>query len=856
MKPKFIRIAAAFLFLAFASSLVRAGEQAAPKFTRKPTAAKDGEKVKIEFEVDRETDVAVAIEDSAGKVIRHLAAGVLGDKAPKPLKAGSLAQSIEWDGRADGDKPAGDGPFKVRVSIGMQPLYDAKMFNEPQRFLGMNGLAAGGPNDELYTRGGGKDGGMGPRMDLRVYDREGKYARTIAPFPAGLGHERVKALGAFKVGENGYVPRVHAMRSYAFYPVSIKGPRTTQMAVSKEGHVFFMSGGTSNPHVCVLDKEGGVPEGWSFAGKGISTYDAKKGKDKNDPNLGPSGFLALSSDESKVYISGMNVIRSKKGAPSIPAVFRTDAKERGKAEVFCGSLTMEGGGDGELKDPQGVAADGKGHLLVADRGNGRVCVFSEKDGKFVTSFPVPAADKVQVDRKTGAVYVLTYTNKESLLLKFSNWKEHKELARMSLGGGGSGMAPFLAVSGGEQPVVWAGSNSYRRWTLQRIPDLGDKFGESKDISKGPGYLLEDVFVDRARNEVYVNLTPSYWRFKDGTEEAEEVKSPRGSGVGLTLRVGPKGNIYSHGYPKNFMRWDHSGKPLPFKKTGKNMIEIPTQMTFQLRGLHIDQLRDEIFLIHPNTQRKTPACFGSVVRVYDLEGNLKREAIHSVNFQSTVGPAVDAAGNIYIGEPSRPDSHELPPFFKGRLPDIKVEGKDRFLVLGETFPYSWGYGSVMKFSPKGGSVPWGKAKSHKLYKPFKEQVPGATNPTMYSQSSSARIKVAKSQGALWAHGGFFPLTSRIGCNCLASYFDVDYYGRSFYPDAGQSRVGILDTNGNQICHFGAYGNRDAVGEGEYIPLAMGLAVAATDKFIYVCDVANQCLIRVKLTYVAEEICAVQ
>ena len=246
----------------------------------------------------------------------------------------------------------------------------------------------------------------------------------------------------------------------------------------------------------------------------------------------------------------------------------------------------------------------------------------------------------------------------------------------------------------------------------------------------------------------------------------------------------------------------------------------------------------------------------MVRVYDLEGNLKREAIRSVNFQATVGPAVDAAGNIYIGEPSRPNTHELPRFFKGKVPDIKKVGDSHFLVPPGAFPYSWAYGSVMKFSPKGGAVPWGKVKSHKEYKPWKESVPEATNPVMYSQSSSIRIKVVKPQGVLWAHGEFFPLTSRVGCNCLASYFDVDYYGRSFYPDAGQSRVGVLDTNGNVICRFGSYGNRDAEGQGEYIPLAMGLAVAASDKYIYVADLVNHHLVRVKMTYAAEEACAVK
>ncbi|KPJ69242.1 MAG: hypothetical protein AMS14_11675 [Planctomycetes bacterium DG_20] len=67
-----------------------------PAFTKKPAAVKEGDRVKIEFAVDRETDVAVYVEDAQGKVIRHLVSGRLGKNPPARLKPGSLAQSLEW----------------------------------------------------------------------------------------------------------------------------------------------------------------------------------------------------------------------------------------------------------------------------------------------------------------------------------------------------------------------------------------------------------------------------------------------------------------------------------------------------------------------------------------------------------------------------------------------------------------------------------------------------------------------------------------------------------------------------------------------------------------------------------------
>ena len=53
-----------------------------PAFTVKPTAVKAGDRVRIEFAVNRETDVAVSMEDAGGKVVRHLVAGVLGKNPP------------------------------------------------------------------------------------------------------------------------------------------------------------------------------------------------------------------------------------------------------------------------------------------------------------------------------------------------------------------------------------------------------------------------------------------------------------------------------------------------------------------------------------------------------------------------------------------------------------------------------------------------------------------------------------------------------------------------------------------------------------------------------------------------------
>jgi len=142
-------IAALPLFLAGSLTAAAGESAAAPGFTAKPVASKAGDRVKIDFAVSRETDVAVFIEDAKGQVVRHLAAGVLGAKAPAPFKPG-LAQSLEWDGKADWGKPTPAGPFKVRVALGLGARYDKVLASDPQNIGGPRALAAG-PDGTLYV---------------------------------------------------------------------------------------------------------------------------------------------------------------------------------------------------------------------------------------------------------------------------------------------------------------------------------------------------------------------------------------------------------------------------------------------------------------------------------------------------------------------------------------------------------------------------------------------------------------------------------------------------------------------------------------------------------------------------------
>jgi DNA-binding beta-propeller fold protein YncE len=98
-------------------------------------------------------------------------------------------------------------------------------------------------------------------------------------------------------------------------------------------------------------------------------------------------------------------------------------------------------------------------------------------------------------------------------------------------------------------------------------------------------------------------------------------------------------------------------------------------------------------------------------------------------------------------------------------------------------------------------------------------------------------------------------------CEGAGFDVDPYGRVFYPNCGQFRVEVVDTNNNFITTFGKYGNEDSGGphakvKKPDIPLAWPCYVAVSDTHAYVADTINRRIVRVKLSYEAEAFCEVR
>jgi NHL repeat-containing protein len=846
-----------------------AGEAPVAAFTQAPSAKRIGDKTVISFAVSIETDVAVYVLDAKGQVVRHLVAGMLGKNAPEPLKPNSLKQNIIWDGKDDNGQPV-VGAVKVRVAIGMKPSFESFMLHNPDGSPAISNVAAG-PKGNIYCfykdpTANGNQGGL----KIAIRDRDGRHVRQIMPFPADIPYERVKAAECFRDKDGRLVPQLRNWHTLNFYPdTQIARRRSTSTmslpVVDSKGRLYWILGN----RLVALDPDGGIPYD-SFLGEPVTA--GIKGAGMALPSL------AVGKDDKYLYLSGLGSGRKRQGKIYVyqgyPAVLRIDVATR-KATVFAGAGAQHAV---PLQRPRGVDVAG-GLLYVADAGAGRVAVFKEKDGSFVGEVKVKAPHTVDVDPKTGAIYTCVYTGAQTAdLVKLSGYKNGKVLYRIALPK--TGLSPNAGthrIAGdftGRRPRLWLPALSYARgdarW-LSAYEDDGKKFVKAK-LKRRPGAWANgprDLLVDRHRDELYIKAGGENWyRFNEKTGvRAGSIKfrpstgGPYMSCHGANLGVDSKGNLITHSWGKGrgLMRWTRDGKKLNWDGQKVNNTPWGGMMTFQLNYMTL--FRDQIYVIKPQAPYR--------LQVLDMGLNEKRTVLWNLTRGSI--PRLDAKGNIYLATRIKPPDRDVPEFFDGKLGKVP----DYFRNIGEgRYWYCYMYGSIVKFKPEGGAFVWSKQKPAAL-----KGIPEAIleKPAKkFRDFVSGRFphRTGQVHGAEWVRFGFCPYSETYPagtpvCMCEGAGFDVDPFGRVFYPNLGRFRVEVVDTNNNPITTFGHYGNRDSgstrlndKGEEEVIvktpeiPLAWPTYVAVSDTHAYVNDTIGMRVVKVKLGYAAEQTCEVK
>jgi hypothetical protein len=725
---------------------------------------------------------------------------------------------------------------------------------------------------------------------IKLYDRDGKHRKVLAPFPADVARDRVKALGVFQTATGELVPHIHNWETLSFYPdtVGVRGrdvPEYSSPAVDSKGRVYWLVKG---PALAAIDADGGIPFE-TFLGPRLLP-EIKDLRLAGELYLYNSDLpsLAVSTDDRSVYFAGLftGPADLKKARP-LPCVFRVDAARRGPAEVFLGKLDQPGKERGLLTAPRGLAV-ARGLVYVADPPANRVAAFKEADGSYVGEVAVTNPQSIGVDPAGGAVYVCAYTGTQTAdLIKFSPLTlpsppggegkgegGGKELYRLKLPR--TGQSPTagehrIAVGASTRPVrVWLPSLYGQAARLRCYDDDGEKFIDRGDArpqdpwAEGP----RDLTVDRVRGEVYVKANgDKIYRLDDRTGKLTGVidvsKLVPGILLAAQLVPGQDGNLYVFTWNQGLGRLDRDGKPRNWDGLDTYRLPIDGMMNFQMRYLALKPYAptDEVYLIaNADYLTKNPKDVGKFLTLNAIgqDGKTRRTVI----WQCLNGalPRLDARGNVYLADLVKPTDRSYPEFFDGKLPPPPKQ-----TTGGDLFWYSYMYGSILKFPP-GGGVIWHQKELPKsaVGTPPAELLAKPKVPFKRHFSSSPHL-TGEVQGALWTRFGYSPYSAHMSgntahCMCEGSGFDVDAFGRVFFPNLGQFRIEVIDTNNNPITTFGRYGNEDgggrpARGKSAAIPLAWPTCVAVSDRWAYVADTVNRRVVRVKLAYAAEATCAV-
>lgn len=390
------------------------------EFTKKPEIKEESNQTIISFTVKDFCDVTVVIEDSEGKIIRHLGSGVLGSKAPMPFKKDSLEQIIIWDNKNDQGKYPLDGvSLKVRVSLGLQASYEKDLYHSPHVNFASPIMSAAPEGMYVYE-------GLG-EIHIRLFDHDGNYSKTIYPFPAsqlkkviGLnwvkgpdGRERPEKEGGY-----GKSLLTASIAPQNFSDGDIAGGADLTCIAVKGNRVALVSQNLNR--LSTDGSSGGLPLlGPKLGGVTISTNSGPQ-------YIGPSS-IAFSPDGKTVYMTGYMWQNHAFYGNSLPVVYKMNYETNDEVKVFAG-VKMEDKLDvkdrnalnknlEELRKVEGLGAtlslptsldtDENGNVYVTDFMSDRVLVF-ESTGKLLKSINVKKPAKILVHQKTKEIFVFSW----------------------------------------------------------------------------------------------------------------------------------------------------------------------------------------------------------------------------------------------------------------------------------------------------------------------------------------------------------------------------------------------------------------------------------------------------------------
>lgn len=840
-------------------------------FQLKPTIEKNGEGYYISFEAKSFCDVTIVIEDeNTGKIVRHLISGVLGSNAPEPLIKNSKTQKIYFDGKNDaGEYLKNFAVAKVRVSLGLSPLYEKSLFDIPKRRHGKERQLMSSIEEGVVVYDGGNN------MDfVKVFNHAGEYVRTFYPFPSdkikdvkglkwldspdGNGKFPVKTnflqTSFLETGSNfASAGRISSNAGTAHY--GMYGKAASFFSANKSSFVLGMG---YVARIGIDGSSGGVDLMGPLVG-----YQPQKGF--KDIVVQPNS-AAISPSNKKVYFTAYHVCKygeaSNKivtniGWSSFHHVYEMNLDSNEPPKIFLGDPEKSGNDEKSFNLPVNVFVDENDRVYVCDYLNNRIQIF-DQDKKLLKTVSIKNPAYVSVLPKSKDVVVISHliTNNEwqssktpippvpSLfynLGKFDSITVGKSIPlpveyEVKMAGyiyDGSGFELGLCVTDGSGDIrLWASREKVHNFNKTG----GNKMQQNIKIwqLKDSKFELYKDFEAEIEKEISLVRIPFYSR------QRLQVNPMTGDLFCTTPFTGFDGKSF-----KDLYRI----KP----ETGKiSIMELPfdaEDFCFDHNGFLYLKSQDVIGRYNIELMKEVPWDYGIETKASTSASSDRKvgDLLSGVKAPTSAmwhqgGIYVGLNGNIAVSGPYTPNNDIVdnykPDFYPGRPGLSKMHNLihiyDKFgkIVKLDAVPGlkdNYGIGLdqknniyMMNGSPRviegkrypnrwTGTVMKFPISGGKLLYKGDGGLP-IPLPVAQEPKRSLDLESLWVENASWFFGGvgFMGKNSGNGCACWNSRMAFDYLNRTFAPELERYSVAVLDSNGNLITRIGKYGNRDSMG----------------------------------------------
>ena len=838
------------------------------KFAVVPEVTQLGKSFVIKFETTAFCDVAIAVEGTAGRIVRHLASGVLGPNAPEPFQKETKQQSITWDAKDDaGQYVKNPHQCSVRVSLGLKSQFDRTLFWSPGKRVSRNNrpLIAAAPDGVYVFEGEGAD-------HLRVFNHDGDYIRTILPL-ASTELANTQALRSAEFPQDGKL--LPLKNGLVQATLLTSGRNTGDASLAK-----YQPGATAlafreNRIALASLRLNRLARGLNLDGPETAINVNFRG---TDFEVTPRS-AAFSPDGNWLYLTGYE-FSPKYPSPRhwLPCVARLNFLDaNARLEIFLGSkdLNSFGSEPGQFRVPTSVDCDNEGRVYVSDYMNDRVQVF-DASGKHIKSIAVKNPARVLVHQKTGHFYVCSWM----LLNRFSKEHDVKTPTMTQFEGidNPNGLRSFPLPLEDHNPKVFMNRHGGFQYSLSL-----DSWTESPTFWVVPNALGTVEKLMMARGKMDISATKACIRLL--AQENDKLILKRDFGpevVEKILRSRPP----IHARQKMYVN-PATGKLYVFEgqagvsKSCMDLLELDPQtgqignlklpfdaedIAFDTNGMAYLRTDNIIGRFDSQNWREVPFDYGEERKSVGFSSSSdgrRRDLLSAIVMPSKRpgcfhqgGMGVSSKGNIVVScynvapTVDRHAMNELkeaasfaegrsytPKLFPGRRRWGEVHIWDRHgqLVSEDAIPGATMMDGIaldrednIYFLHASNRVLDGKPYFLERAETLIKVRPNVARILSNRTDNPVPLGEAKSEGsaqmargpdgqmwmdgAEWMYGGvgfggFNSSKGGGGCACWHARFALDLYARSFVPEVDHFSVAVLDSNGNLIMRIGQYGNVD-------------------------------------------------